>query len=108
MTNSYYIWSPINGQTAMRIRGKRAYYDVYADILNYLSVVGKSRVTSIARHANLPVDRANEALSRMTSLGFVREEFLGRYRFFRITARGYEYLETYRRLKHLLGEDYTL
>jgi len=81
---------------------KRSVYDIYADILGYLSVTGRSRITRIARFANLPLDRAKKVLDRMVMCGLLRVE-RGDAIYYRITRRGYEYIEIYKRLRRLAG-----
>lgn len=64
---------------------------------------GFSRVTRASYGANLPVDRAKEALGFLASRGFLREENLGDSIVYRITSRGREYLETFRHMRKLFA-----
>jgi len=84
---------------------KRTIYDIYADILIFLSVVGNARITRIARFANLPVDRAKNILIKMYSIGLLRKREEKGAIFYYMTRRGYEYLSLYKRLKLLTGFD---
>ncbi len=82
---------------------KRTKYDIYADILTYLAIVGEERITKIARFANLPLDRARIILEMMCSNGLIRKIFKDNYCFYRISRRGYEYIALYKRLRLLVG-----
>jgi len=84
---------------------KRTIYDIYADVLIFLSVVGSARITRIARFANLPVDRAKNILIKMYSIGLLRKREEKGAIFYYMTRRGYEYLSLYKRLKLLTGFD---
>lgn len=64
---------------------------------------GFSRVTRASYGANLPVDRAKEALGFLASRGFLREENLDDSMVYRITSRGREYLETFRHMRKLFA-----
>jgi len=81
---------------------RRSIYDIYAEILEYLSRIGESKITRIARYANLPLDRANRILNQMVELRLLRMKTSKGRRSYGITQKGYEYLEYYRRLKRLL------
>lgn len=58
----------------------------------------------MAAHANLPLDRARLLLGEMEFYGLV-ESITGKDgdRFYRVSRRGYEYLELWRRIRVLVG-----
>jgi len=60
-------------------------------------------ITRASYGANLPVDRAKKALRFLASRGFVREENVGDTVRYRVTKRGLEYLETFRRMKKMFA-----
>jgi len=81
---------------------KRNCYDIYADVLSFLTRVREARITRVARYSNLPVDRARKVLEEMAAAGLIAAEPRGGYVAYRATARGYEYLQLYRRLRRLV------
>ncbi|HDD33813.1 MAG TPA: hypothetical protein ENG30_01530 [Thermofilaceae archaeon] len=88
----------------VRTRRRRCRHEIMADILNYVSVVGRARPSWIARFANLPLDRANRLLGEMVSLGLLKEDVEeDGARYYRVTERGFKYVELYRRLRILVG-----
>lgn len=72
-------------------------------MLEYLAAVGRARISWIARFANLPLDRARRLLGEMAFYSLVEEVEEGGGRYYRISERGYEYLELWRRLRVLMG-----
>ncbi len=82
---------------------RRTFYDVYADILNFLTRAGSSRITQIARYSNLPVDRAKKILKEMAEKGLIKEYSEEGRVTYTVTAKGYMYLELYGRLKKIVG-----
>jgi len=60
-------------------------------------------ITRASYGANLPVDRAKKSLRFLASRGFVREENVGDTVRYRVTKRGLEYLETFRRMKKMFA-----
>jgi len=60
-------------------------------------------LTRASYGANLPIDRAKKALSFLASRGFVKEEIVGDSKRYRITKRGLEYLETFRKMRKLFA-----
>jgi len=84
--------------------GKRCRHEIMADILEYLAAAGRARLTWVAAHANLPLDRARFLVGEMEFYGLV-ESFTGEEGgvFYRVSRRGYEYLELWRRIRVLIG-----
>lgn len=64
---------------------------------------GSCPVTRASYGANLPVDRTKKFLSFLSSRGFVKEEFVGDSRRYRITKRGLEYLETFQKMQKMFA-----
>jgi len=81
---------------------RRTKYDIYADLLKTVMKRGSCGVTRASYGANLPIDRAKKFLKLLASRGFVREvvEDPSRYR---ITKRGIEYLEVFRKMKKMFA-----
>lgn len=82
---------------------RRTRYEIYTDLLEILSKRGSCPVTRISYGANLPVDRTKKFLAFLASRGFVREEIVDDSRRYRITRRGAEYLETFRRMQRMFA-----
>ncbi len=83
---------------------RRTRYEIYADLLG--TVMRKKGLCSVTRAsygANLPVDRAKKFLHFLASRGFIREERVDGYVRYRITRRGLEYLETFRRMRKMFA-----
>jgi predicted transcriptional regulator len=64
---------------------------------------GSCPLTRASYGANLPIDRAKKFLSFLASRGFVKEEMADDSRRYRITKRGLEYLETFRKMRKLFA-----
>jgi predicted transcriptional regulator len=83
---------------------KRCRHEIIADILEYLAAAGRARLTWVAAHANLPLDRARLLLGEMEFYGLVESSSGGDGSvFYSIGRRGYEYLELWRRIRALVG-----
>ncbi len=82
---------------------RRTRYEIYADLLEIVSRRGLCPVTRASYGANLPVDRTKRFLGFLASRGFVKEEIVDDSRRYRITKRGMEYLETFRRMRKLFA-----
>ena len=83
---------------------KRCHHEIMADVLEYLAAAGRARLTWIAAHANLPLDRARLILGEMEFYGLVESAPGGEGgRYYRAGRRGYEYLELWRRIRVLVG-----
>lgn len=93
----------IRGLEDRELPKRRTRYEIYAELLDLVSRKGVSRVTRASYGANLPVDRAKEALGFLASRGFVKEDNFGDSVIYRITSRGREYLETFRHMRKLFA-----
>jgi predicted transcriptional regulator len=82
---------------------RRTRYEIFADLLDIVVKRELCAVTRASYGANLPVDRAKKFLSFLASRGFVKEEFVGDSRKYRITKRGLEYLETYQKMQKMFA-----
>ncbi|KPV64741.1 MAG: hypothetical protein AOA65_0808 [Candidatus Bathyarchaeota archaeon BA1] len=82
---------------------RRTRYEIYADLLEIVSRRGLCPVTRASYGANLPVDRTKRFLSFLASRGFVKEEVVDDSKRYRITKRGMEYLETFKRMRKLVA-----
>lgn len=60
-------------------------------------------MTRASYGANLPVDRAKKFLGFLAGRGFVKEENVDDSTRYKITKRGLEYLETFRRMRKLFA-----
>jgi predicted transcriptional regulator len=83
---------------------RRTRYDIYADILEVVMERGVMGVTRISYGANLPVDRAKEALEFLVQKGMLKEEEYGGSRGYVITAKGGEYVQAHRTVKRFIDE----
>lgn len=82
---------------------KRTRYDIYAMLIRVIIIHGYCPLTRAARSTNLPVDRAKETMEFLLDRGLVEvEEEEGR-RLFRVTVRGRQYLEMYKRMISFVG-----
>ena len=84
-------------------KARRCRHEIAADVLEYLASAGYARISWIATHANMPVDRALQLLEEMRRRGLVESIEGEKGVYYRVGARGYEYLELWRRLRVLLG-----
>ena len=84
--------------------GKRCRHEIIAEVLEYLSAVGRARLSKVALYANMPLDRARALLGELQFYGLV-ESFVDErgHRYYRASERGFEYLRLWRRLKLLIG-----
>jgi len=82
---------------------RRTRYEIYADLLEVVMKRGYCLVTRASYGANLPIDRTKKFLSFLASRGFVKEEVVDNSRRYRITKRGLEYLETFRKMRKLFA-----
>jgi predicted transcriptional regulator len=83
---------------------RRTRYDIYADILEVIMARGVMGVTRISYGANLPVDRAREALEFLLGRGMVKEERYGGTHGYVITAKGGEYVSAHRTVKRFIDD----
>ena len=77
---------------------RRTKYDIYADLIDVIVKKGTCSLTLLSYGVNLPVDRAKKTLQLLVSHGFVKEVSIDQSRKYRVTRRGLEFLETYRKL----------
>lgn len=82
---------------------RRTRYEIFADLLDIVMKRGSCPVTRASYGANLPVDRTKKFLNFLASRGFVKEEFIGDARRYRITKRGLEYLETFQKMHKMFA-----
>jgi predicted transcriptional regulator len=82
---------------------RRTRYEIFADLLDIVSKRGSCALTRASYGANLPVDRTKKFLSFLASRGFVREESVGDSHRYRITKRGLEYLDAFRRMQKMFA-----
>ncbi len=83
---------------------RRTRYDIYADILEVIMMRGVMGVTRISYGANLPVDRAKEALEFLAERGMVKEEEYSGTRGYVITAKGGEYVSAHRTVRRFIDD----
>ncbi|MFW9831581.1 MAG: winged helix-turn-helix domain-containing protein [Candidatus Thorarchaeota archaeon] len=82
---------------------KRTRYDIYAMLIRIIIIHGYCPLTRAARSTNLPVDRAKTTMAFLEERGLVEVvEEAGR-NLFRVTVRGRQYLELYKRMISFVG-----
>jgi len=86
-----------------RILERRTKYEIYADLLWTVMKRKACPITKASYGANLPVDRAKKFLHLLASRGFVREEKIDDSMRYKITKRGLEYLETFRKMRKMFA-----
>jgi len=82
---------------------RRTRYEIYADLLEIVMKRELCALTRASYGANLPVDRAKKFLSFLASRGFVKEEYVGDSKRYRITKRGLEYLQTHSKMQKMFA-----
>jgi len=82
---------------------RRTRYEIYADLLWTVMKRKSCPITRASYGANLPVDRAKKFLHFLASRGFVKEERIGSSIRYRITKRGLEYLETFKKMRKMFA-----
>lgn len=82
---------------------RRTKYDIYADILEIISMRGTCTLTRVSYGANMPVDRAKKELVFLSKHGFVKEVVSGRSRQFKVTKWGMDYLDTFKQMRRFLA-----
>lgn len=82
---------------------KRTRYDIYAEILRVIYIWGLCPLTRAARSTNMPVDRAKESIGELVERGLLEEEDDDGLRVYKVTVRGHQYLELYKRMASLVG-----
>lgn len=82
---------------------KRSRYDIYAEIIRVVYIYGYCPLTRAARSTNLPVDRAKETITHLLERGLLEEEVDEGRKVYKVTVRGHQYLELYKRIAGLVG-----
>lgn len=82
---------------------RRTKYDIYADIIDVVSMRGSCSLTRISYGANLPVDRAKKILKFLVSHGFLRETTMSDLTKYRATKWGLEYLKTFKQMQRFFA-----
>jgi len=83
---------------------RRTRYDIYQDILETVRRRGATGITRISYGANLPVDRAKEAVEFLVGHGLLEEDEYGGNTVFTITGRGGEFLNALKTVKKYIHE----
>jgi predicted transcriptional regulator len=82
---------------------RRTKYEIYSELLEVVMKRGSCPVTRASYGANLPVDRAKKFLRFLASRGFVKEEIVDDSTRYKITIRGLEYLEAFKKMRKLFA-----
>ncbi|MFX1577807.1 MAG: winged helix-turn-helix domain-containing protein [Promethearchaeota archaeon] len=82
---------------------KRTRYDIYAMLIRIIVIHGYCPLTRAARSTNLPVDRAKTTLQFLEDRGLVEVIDEDNRRLFRVTTRGRQFLEMYKRMITFVG-----
>lgn len=82
---------------------RRTRYDIYQDILEAVQRRGMSGITRISYGANMPVDRAKEAIEFLMDRGLCNLEDFGGDEGYVITAKGGRFLKALKTVKQLLA-----
>jgi predicted transcriptional regulator len=82
---------------------RRSPLDLYAELLEVLRrAASPCRITRLSYAVGMPVDRTHRAVSYLVQLGLVTRSS-DETPAWRLTRRGYEFLQTYWRLRSFLG-----
>ncbi|MBD3405654.1 MAG: hypothetical protein GF411_05930 [Candidatus Lokiarchaeota archaeon] len=84
-------------------RLKRTRYDIYAELIRVIYVYGYCPLTRAARSTNMPVDRAKTTIGELLERGLLEEEDDDGQIVYKVTVRGHQYLELYKRMAGLVG-----
>jgi predicted transcriptional regulator len=84
---------------------RRTRYDIYQDILETLRRKGATGITRISYGANLPVDRAKEAVEFLMEHGLLDDDNYGDNTKYILTGRGGEFLNALKTVKRYIKED---
>ncbi len=82
---------------------KRTRYDIYAELLRVIYIWGFCPLTRAARSTNMPVDRAKDSIGELCKRGLLEEDDDEGMRVYKVTVRGHQYLELYKRMAGLVG-----
>jgi predicted transcriptional regulator len=83
---------------------RRTRYDIYQDILETIRRRGAIGITRISYGANLPVDRAKEAVEFLKERRLIDEEEYGGNMKFIITGKGGQFLNALKIVKKFLED----
>lgn len=84
---------------------RRTRYDIYFDILETVRRRGATGITRISYGANLPVDRAKEAVEFLIGHGLLDEDEYGGNTKYTITGRGGEFLNALKTVQKYINDD---
>lgn len=84
---------------------RRTRYDIYQDILETVRTRGATGITRMSYGANLPVDRAKEAVEFLLERNLLEDEEYGGNIKYTLTARGGQFLNALRTVKMFLDID---
>jgi predicted transcriptional regulator len=84
---------------------RRTRYDIYQDILETLRRKGATGITRISYGANLPVDRAKDAVEFLLGQRLLDNDEYGGSIKYTITGRGGEFLNALKTVKKYLEEE---
>jgi predicted transcriptional regulator len=84
---------------------RRTRYDIYQDILQTVRRRGATGITRISYGANLPVDRAKEAVQFLLDRRLLDQDEYGGNQKFVLTGKGGEFLNALKIVKKYLQEE---
>ena len=84
---------------------RRTRYDIYQDILETVRRRGATGITKISYGANLPVDRAKEAVEYLVQRKLLEEDEYGGNTMYVITGRGGQFLNALKTVKKYLEDE---
>ena len=84
---------------------RRTRYDIYQDILETARRRGATGITRISYGANLPVDRAKEAVEYLLQRKLLEEDEYGGNTMYVITGRGGQFLNALKTVKKYLEDE---
>lgn len=84
---------------------RRTRYDIYQDILETVRRRGATGITRISYGANLPVDRAKEAVEYLVQRKLLEDDEYGGNTMYVITGRGGQFLNALKTVKKYLEDE---
>ena len=84
---------------------RRTRYDIYQDILETVRRRGATGITRISYGANLPVDRAKEAVEYLVHRKLLEVDEYGGNTMYVITGRGGQFLNALKTVKKYLEDE---